>query len=131
MKAFLIWIILTLFLYFLVNVHGKKNKSKDKKSSIQNVDTLQKIATNLEKCMIMDKTISKKKVPSQFRKCLKDTKKQKSLSKDKKKTTKSFLKKVINSISNCIKSKKKEKNKFKEKNATKKVQKFCRRDEKN
>ena len=109
MKAFLIWIILTLFLYFLVNVHGKKNKSKDKKSSIQNVDTLQKIATNLEKCMIIDKTISKKKVPSQFRKCLKDTKKQKSLSKDKKKTTKSFLKKVINSISNCIKSKNKKK----------------------
>ena len=92
MKVFLIWIILTLFLYFLVNVHGKKNKSKNK-NNIQNVDTLQKIATNLEKCMIMDKTISKKKVPSQFRKCLKDTKKQKSLSKDKKITTKSFLEK--------------------------------------
>ena len=116
MKAFFIWIILTLFLYyFLVNVHGKKNKSKNK-NNIQNVDTLQKIATNLEKCVIMDKTISKNKVPSQFRKCLKETKKKKSLSKGKKKTTKSFLKKFINSISKCIKSK----NKKNKKNSKKK-----------
>ena len=113
MKAFFVWILLTLFLHFWVNIHGKKKL--ENKIVVQN-DILQKITISLEKCVKKDKTISKKEIPPQFKKCLKEMKKQKSLSKDKKKTTKAFLQKVIKGVTNCLKSKnKKEKTKTKKK----------------
>ena len=113
MKAFFVWILLTLFLHFWVNIHGKKKL--ENKIVVQN-DILQKITISLEKCVRKDKTISKKEIPPQFKKCLKEMKKQKSLSKDKKKTTKAFLQKVIKGITNCLKSKnKKDKTKTKKK----------------
>ena len=95
MKAFFVWIMLTLFLHFWVNnIHAKKNKSQ--KKIVFQSDALQKITMSLERCVKKDKTISKKEIlPPIFRKCLKKIKKQKSRSKDKKKTTKGFLKKVI------------------------------------
>ena len=109
MKAFFVWIMLTLFLHFWVsNIHAKKNKSQ--KKIVFQSDALQKITMSLERCVKKDKTISKKEIlPPIFRKCLKKIKKQKPRSKDKKKTTKGFLKKVIKSISDCLKSKNKKK----------------------
>ena len=115
MKAFFVWIMLTLFLHFWVsNIHAKKNKSQ--KKIVFQSDALQKITMSLERCVKKDKTISKKEIlPPIFRKCLKKIKKQKSRSKDKKKTTKGFLKKVMKSISDCLKSKNKKKDQTKSK----------------
>ena len=115
MKAFFVWIMLTLFLHFWVsNIHAKKNKSQ--KKIVFQSDALQKITMSLERCVKKDKTISKKEIlPPIFRKCLKKIKKQKPRSKDKKKTTKGFLKKVIKSISDCLKSKNKKKDQTKSK----------------
>ena len=115
MKAFFVWIMLTLFLHFWVsNIHAKKNKSQ--KKIVFQSDALQKITMSLERCVKKDKTISKKGIlPHQFKKCLKKIRKQKSLSKDKKKTTQGFLKKVTKSISECLKSKGKKKDQTKSK----------------
>ena len=95
--------------YFIEDVYGKKKLEK-KIIFHQNDNILQKITVSLEKCVKKDKKISKKGIlPHQFKKCLKKIKKQKSLSKDKKKATKAFLKKVIKSINECLKSKNKKK----------------------
>ena len=114
MKTFALITITFLFVfYFVEDIYGKKKL--EKKIVVQN-DILQIMTISLEKCVKKDKTISKKEIPPQFKKCLKEMKKQKSLSKDKKKTTKAFLQKVIKGISNCLKSKnKKDKTKTKKK----------------
>ena len=99
--------------YFIEDVYGKKKLEK-KIIFFENDNILQKITVNLEKCVKKDKIISKKGIlPHQFKKCLKKMNKQNSLSKDKKKTTKAFLKKVIKWISDCLKSKNKKKDKTK------------------
>ena len=95
--------------YFIEDVYGKKKLEK-KIIFHQNDNILQKITVSLEKCVKKDKIISKKGIlPPIFKKCLKKMKKQKSLSEDKKKATKAFLKKVIKSINMCLKSKNKKK----------------------
>ena len=88
--------------FFIVgNIHGKKKLQKDTDGS----KILKKITTGLEKCVKNQTSVDNKKISSHFTKCITATENKKSLLKDKKKTTKNFLKKVLKGISNCLKSK--------------------------
>ena len=91
-----------LLAFFIVgNVHCKKNLQKDSASN----DILKKITTGLENCVKNQTKIDKGKITPHFTKCITAIQNKKSLLKDKKKTTKVFMKKVLKGITNCLKSK--------------------------
>ena len=88
--------------FFIVgNVHGKKKLQKDTDGS----KILKKITTGLEKCVKNQASIDNEKISPHITQCITATKNKKSILKNKKKTTKSFLKKVLKGIKNCLKSK--------------------------